>query len=645
VLTLIFVDPPPAGVEPTPRTFDAHSVSIGRKEECDLVLPVGHISSRHAQIRRVGEQYIFSDLGSTNGSMVLRGEEQLHLGPKGRPEVALQEGDLLVLGDIDASIRLRVGLAPPAAATDVGGADNTIVASRRRRDTMGISQGISGSSPGALPVLYRLMASLAGPGQRERILGKVAEAALDAIPGAVDALVVVREEGGALKVRAEAHRGQGLCSVPDAKICARVLGGDAALLFGQHDAASVPAQTLVDRGVGSGIAAPLWGEQEALGVLQINCAAGRPDLREAHLDLAVVLAHHAAMAQERADLLAALRAAEKRLRAENALLRRRTQPEVEVVAASPAMASVLDELRRAAESDVTVLLSGETGTGKEVAARFLHEQSRRAGGLLVPVNCGALTESLLDSELFGHRKGAFTGAVESRKGVFEVASGGTVFLDEIGETPLSLQVRLLRVLEERKIKLVGDVVERPVDVRVVAATNRDLAQLVEQGRFRQDLYYRLRVFPVTLPPLRERPEDIEALCQLFARRFSQQLGKPLVGLDPALVSCLQAHRWPGNVRELANEIERAVVRVDPGEPLGLELISEELQGGLGGAAAGGAARAAPGAPQGLREQLAEVERGVISAALARHGGHKASAAKELGLTRQGLSKKIERLGL
>jgi len=637
-LTLTFIEPPPAGVEQTTVTFSGRSVTIGRKEANDLVLPVAHISSQHARIQRAGGAYVLSDLGSTNGSMVIRGEERILLGPKGRPEVTLQEGDLLVLGDIDAAIRLQVALGAPAAGAVDATVTNTIVASRRRHDTLAISQRISGASHGALPIIYRLMASLAGPGQRERILGQVAEAALEAIPGAVDALVVVREGAGGLKVRAEAHRGKGLCCSPDATICEQVLGGDAALLFGQHDKANLPAKTLVSRGVGSGIAAPLWGEREALGVLQINCEAGCPGLSEAHLDLAVVLAHHAAMAQERADLIAQLRAAEQRLRAENALLRRRTQPEVEVVAASPAMARVLDELRRAAESDVTVLLSGETGTGKEVAARFLHEQSRRSGGLLVPVNCGALTESLLDSELFGHKKGAFTGAVDNRKGVFEAAAGGTVFLDEIGETPLALQVRLLRVLEEKKIKVVGEVVERGVDVRVVAATNRNLTRLVEEGRFRRDLYYRLRVFPVELPPLRERPEDIEVLCQLFARRYSQQLGKPLVGVDPALVSCLQAHHWPGNVRELANEIERAVVRVDPGEPLTADLISEELQ-------SPGAVGAAPGAPRALREQLAEVERGIISATLARHGGRKAAAARELGLTRQGLSKKVERLGL
>jgi Nif-specific regulatory protein len=301
------------------------------------------------------------------------------------------------------------------------------------------------------------------------------------------------------------------------------------------------------------------------------------------------------------------------------------------------MSTALEELRKAAAADVTVLLQGETGTGKEVAARFLHAHSRRRSGLLVPVNCGALAESLLDSELFGHRKGAFTGAATDRKGVFEVAAGGTVFLDEIGETPPNLQVRLLRVLEEGKIKPVGETIERKVDVRIVAASNKDLGRLVKEGTFRQDLYYRLRVFPVRLPPLRERPEDIEPLCQLFLRRYAAQLGKRLGEIDPSLFDALRGYDFPGNIRELANEIERAVVRAEEGQRLSAEVLSEEVH----------RPRGAPGGTSGgsLGEQLAVVERDLISRALARHDGRKNAAAKELGLTRQGLAKKMSRLGL
>jgi len=247
---------------------------------------------------------------------------------------------------------------------------------------------------------------------------------------------------------------------------------------------------------------------------------------------------------------------------------------------------------------------------------------------------------LLDSELFGHRKGAFTGATADRKGVFEVARGGTVFLDEIGETPPSVQVRLLRVLEEGKIKPVGEAVERTVDVRVIAATNRDLAKLVEQGGFRQDLYYRLRVFPIVLPPLRRRPEDVEPLCRLFIRRYACQMGKQIDGIDPGVLEAMRRFAFPGNVRELANEIERAVVRAGDGGPLGVELFSDELFP----PSASGDGRVGDG-PLPLREQLAVVERRIITEALERHRGSRSAAARELGLTRQGLTKKIDRLGL
>ena len=377
-----------------------------------------------------------------------------------------------------------------------------------------------------------------------------------------------------------------------------------------------------------------------VGVLQVNCLAGVFELSAQHLDLTVVLAHHAAGALERAELISRLEAAERKAREENRLLRRRTQPEVEMVAESPAMKKVLEELNHAAGSDVTVLLSGETGTGKEVAARYLHAMSARSGGLLVPVNCGALSETLLDSELFGYRKGAFTGAAADRKGVFEVARGGTVFLDEIGETPASVQVRLLRVLEEGKVKVLGEAVEREVDARIVAATNRDLAAQVAQGTFRQDLYYRLRVFPVVLPPLRERPGDIEPLLQLFLTRFSLELGKQIQGIDHDLMEMLHTYPFPGNIRELCNEVERAVVRARPGQPLTPDLFSEELQ----------QLRSAPALPDEelgmtLKAQLDELERRIIRRTLTRLGGKRVAAAKELGLTRQGLGKKIDRLGV
>jgi Nif-specific regulatory protein len=629
----------PDEVQGTPLTVRARSLQIGRAQGNDLVLGASHISSRHAVIRWGPEGYLFADLGSTNGSCVERGGVRILVGPKGQPDLTLEDGDLLVLGDVDQAIRLRVTLRastrPPVAG------EATVVAARSRPEALQATRQLHPDGD-VLRALYRLVAAVGEPGaDRDRILGLVAEAALEMIPGAVDALLVVPDGAGGFAVQAQAHRGRGFSHAPDARLCERIVGtrgAEAAILFGQHEAAQLPAATLCERGVGNGIAAALVGslEDRVLGLLQVNCAPGNHALGTSHLDLSLVLAHHAAVALERAELIAKLRAAEARLRDENQLLRRRHQPEPSIIAESPAMRRALAELDRAAASDVTVLLYGETGTGKEVAARYLHERSHRRGGLLVPVNCGALSETLLDSELFGHRKGAFTGASSDRKGIFEVAAGGTVFLDEVGEMPPGVQVRLLRVLEENRIKVLGDAVERPVDVRVVAATNRDLGRLVEEGRFRQDLYYRLRVFPLTLPPLRERPEDIEPLCRHVVARVARQLGKRVGTLDPSLVAALRNYPFPGNVRELQNELERAVVRAAEDEPLCAELLSEELVARAGGTTAGGSS---------LAEQLAAFERGIIAAALERHGGNRAAAARELGLTRQGLAKKAERLGL
>jgi Nif-specific regulatory protein len=565
---------------------------------------------------------------------VERGGERFILGPKGVSEVALRHGDLLVLGDIDSPVRLRVtlGSIEPGFAPE-----NTVVATLSRVQAAALERRLPGDG-GAVEALFSMVAAFNETREREGVLSRVAEAALETIPGAVDALVALPDTTGGLVVWAEAHRGGGVCRQPDRRVCERVLSGEAALLFGEHDAAAMPAATLVRQGVGSGIAAALLGEKGALGVLQVNCAPGRFELQEAHLHLVAVLAHHAAMALERADLIARLQQAEERLREENSWFRRRAQAEPAFVARSRSMLPVLEDLRRATLSDVTVLLLGETGTGKEVAARYLHQNSRRRDGLLVPVNCGALTETLLDSELFGHRKGAFTGATSDRKGVFEVATGGTVFLDEIGETSPAVQIRLLRVLEEGKIKMVGEAVERPVDVRIVAATNRDLGRLVEEERFRQDLYYRIRVFPIRLPPLRERPEDVEPLCRLFVARYANGMGKRVGEIDASMVDALRAYAFPGNVRELANEMERAVVRVEEGEALTAQHLSEEVL------AARPCGERSEGAAT-LAEQLANVEREIIARTLDRHGGHRVSAARELGLTRQGLAKKLGRLGL
>ncbi|HWZ29231.1 MAG TPA: sigma 54-interacting transcriptional regulator, partial [Gemmatimonadales bacterium] len=329
--------------------------------------------------------------------------------------------------------------------------------------------------------------------------------------------------------------------------------------------------------------------------------------------------------------------AEERLHNETVALREdldRASMFEEIVGSSPALQSVLVQVAKVAQTDATVLILGETGTGKELLARAIHKRSRRASGAFIRVNCAAIPPSLIASELFGHEKGAFTGAVQRRLGRFEAAEGGTIFLDEIGDLPPEAQVSLLRVLQEREIERVGSSHPIAVDVRVLAATNRDIEAAVERGTFREDLYYRLNVFPIRLPPLRERAEDIPILVEYLVDRFAKQTGKIVRNIEKPTLQRLTAYDWPGNVRELQNVIERAVV-LSEGETFSIDeswLARKQRQASNGRAVT----------------TLADGEKALIEAALketrGRVGGPRGAAAK-LGIPRQTLEWKIRALNI
>jgi two-component system response regulator HydG len=317
-----------------------------------------------------------------------------------------------------------------------------------------------------------------------------------------------------------------------------------------------------------------------------------------------------------------------------------------LIGTAPAFRAVLDTLRQAAPTSATVLIAGESGTGKELAARLVHDLSPRAAGPFVPINCAALPESLLESELFGHEKGAFTGAAARKEGRFERAHGGTLFLDEVGEMSLAVQVKLLRFLQDGVLERVGGTEPICVDVRVVAATNKDLAAEVRAARFREDLFYRLDVVSVRLPPLRDRREDVMPLAGAFLRRFAEANAKAVTGFSPAAAAAIERYGWPGNVRELMHAVERAVIltrgeAIEAGDlPEAVRAAAGTAAAGVAGAPAGGAASATIAVPLGTT--MDEIERLVIRRTLEHTRGDKNLAAQILGIAARTIYRKLDR---
>lgn len=314
-----------------------------------------------------------------------------------------------------------------------------------------------------------------------------------------------------------------------------------------------------------------------------------------------------------------------------------------IVGRSPSIRKTLDMVLRVAPTRTTVLVTGESGTGKELVARALHQQSERAAGPFIPVNCGAIPESLIESELFGHVRGAFTGAVGDKKGLFAAAHGGTIFLDEIGELPMSMQVKLLRVLQERRIKRVGESSETEVDCRMVAATNRDLKLMVQKGEFREDLYYRLNVIQITIPALRERRDDVPLLVQHFIEKFCSDLGKTIRGVNRDAMDLLLHYPYDGNVRELENIVERAVT-LESSDMISVESLPHHMQKGNDLVLLANDFEI-PEEGVKLDEIVENLERNLMTKALKRSNGIRKEAARILGISFRSMRYRLDKYGI
>jgi formate hydrogenlyase transcriptional activator len=385
----------------------------------------------------------------------------------------------------------------------------------------------------------------------------------------------------------------------------------------------------------SGCFLPLLSGDQPSGVLQLASRA-EGSFSQADLELLAQVANQIAIALKNALEYERVTETNGRLYDENLALREQIDQTFmfeEIVGSSSALEALLASIVQVAPTDSTVLICGETGTGKELIARAIHKRSRRSEQAFISANCASIPTSLIASELFGHEKGAFTGALQRRQGRFELAHSGTIFLDEIGELPIDTQTTLLRVLQERQFERVGSTRTIAVDVRVIAATNRDLPAAIAAGTFRADLFYRLNVFPIQVPALRHRKEDIPMLVQYFVKRFSEKMGKPIRKVDEKTLDLLQRYQWPGNVRELQNIIERAII-VSSGETVLVDpswlTVQEPLRPGY----------------SRLTETLQSQEREMIEAALAASKGRVAGingAAAKLGIPRSTLDRKIQQL--
>jgi transcriptional regulator with GAF, ATPase, and Fis domain len=533
---------------------------------------------------------------------------------------------------------------PPSAEFDpgVGGWDLERLRGQLRvaQDRLGDLEAVA-VSHGRLLALLEANAEVLVAGDAGGLPARVLAIGLELV-GAERAAFFRIGKDGALRPVLTRPEGAEFSAISQSVVRDALVGRQSVVHQGRVAREGLERQSILDLDLETVVATPLLARERLLGVLYLDGSRAGRFTRD-DVPVLEVFSRLAAAAMLRLEELEQAHAATAQLVDENQELRSALGERTcigGIVAASPAMLRVLEQVRRLSRIRSTVRISGETGTGKELVARALHNEGPWAAQPFVPINCGAIPETLLEDELFGHEKGAFTGADSERPGLFEQAEGGTLFLDEIGDMPLPLQVKLLRVLDTRSLRRLGGRRELPVNLRIVTASHADLEQRVVTGRFREDLFYRLNVLAITLPPLRERPEDIAVLVEHFLDRYAQRLELPRPRLTAAALRRLQRELWPGNVRQLEKCIERSLALSDGGPLLREEDLALDAQpvDPIAALVAG------PG-DETLRGLLLRVEREKILRTLDSCGGRVTTAAERLGISRQYLHKRLRDLGL
>ena len=629
------------------RVLESRSdlVKIGRGEVNDFVVSEWHVSQEHAIVLFVGDRYVVRDLQATNGTRILRrvegADKTIDVGAAENREVALESGDLLTLGDAERAARVAVKIEDEE--------DDARIVSVRRVAEIDRLEADLGSDQTVLRALYEAQKNLSGTLELETLVDQIAAEVFRFLSRATHVTIALREDEDGprraaryVPVGTRVRGGAGRDAVPITRsVFKKVVAERAAVLAADARRDVGESASMMAAQITSTIGVPLWSGDEINGVLQVDNREGSGVFRDRDLDVLALLAQAASAALSHARLYARLRVAEENSRKENVYLKRREQTRREgaIIGDAPTMKRLFDQLRKVVNTRVTVLIEGETGTGKELIASAVHYWSDRRDKLFVAQNCAAMPENLLESELFGHKKGSFTGATEDKKGLFELADGGTLFLDEVGEMPLSLQAKLLRALQEGEVRPVGGAKTIRVDTRIVAATNRDLEKEVAESRFREDLFYRLKVFPIRVPALRERSEDVPLLAAHFLKKYSQEFGRAIGGFSQQAMEMLRSYKWPGNVRELENEVQRLVIQIDDQAFVQPEHLSPKIR-----QVENILDRVHP-TKGTLREMMDQVEKWILIEALKDHSNNKSQTAKTLGITREGLHKKLKGFGL